>query len=219
MKRIALIWIALALISVPMAADEVIPPQRAWKLIDDLFASDESAREQAKRTLLASRDLSLAPALVELIFFRKEAREAAGEILQAFFGRRMDVIKGTTYKGWFELIGRREDIIPKEGYVRFKAREYSRIDPAFGDFLDESHPRSIRPEEIVFGGARKDAIPALIRPKSIPASEAGSMTDDEIVFGAFLNGEARAYPKRILDWHEMANDVIGGRTVSLAYCT
>ncbi len=41
----------------------------------------------------------------------------------------------------------------------------------------------------------------------------------EPVFGIALNGEARAYPLRILDWHEMANDVVGGVPVSLAYCT
>ncbi len=37
--------------------------------------------------------------------------------------------------------------------------------------------------------------------------------------GSTINGESRAYPLRILDWHEMANDVIGGVPVSLAYCT
>ena len=34
-----------------------------------------------------------------------------------------------------------------------------------------------------------------------------------------VDGDARAYPLRILDWHEMANDVVGGVPVSIAYCT
>jgi hypothetical protein len=32
-----------------------------------------------------------------------------------------------------------------------------------------------------------------------------------------LNGQSRAYPHRIMDWHEMANDVVGGVPVALAY--
>ena len=39
------------------------------------------------------------------------------------------------------------------------------------------------------------------------------------MFGIEIAGDARAYPLRILDWHEMLNDVIGGVPVTLAYCT
>ncbi|MCI0875106.1 MAG: DUF3179 domain-containing protein, partial [Chloroflexi bacterium] len=42
---------------------------------------------------------------------------------------------------------------------------------------------------------------------------------EEPVFGVAINGDARAYPLRIMDWHEMANDVVGGVPMSLAYCT
>ena len=45
------------------------------------------------------------------------------------------------------------------------------------------------------------------------------LTDEELVFGVSINGDVRAYPFRMLDWHEMFNDVIGGVPVSLAYCT
>ena len=53
----------------------------------------------------------------------------------------------------------------------------------------------------------------------LTAEEADYLDADNVVFGIALNGEARAYPRRILDWHEMANDVVGGVPVSLAYCT
>ena len=36
------------------------------------------------------------------------------------------------------------------------------------------------------------------------------MTDSELVFGVSINGDSRAYPLRMMDWHEMFNDVIGG---------
>jgi hypothetical protein len=39
------------------------------------------------------------------------------------------------------------------------------------------------------------------------------------VFGVEIGGDARAWPLRILDWHEMLNDVVGGVPVTLAYCT
>ena len=53
----------------------------------------------------------------------------------------------------------------------------------------------------------------------IPSAEAAYLEADEAVFGISINGDSRAYPLRILDWHEMANDVVGGVPVSLAYCT
>jgi hypothetical protein len=40
-----------------------------------------------------------------------------------------------------------------------------------------------------------------------------------VVFGIVVNGEARAYPKRILAWHEMATDRLGGVDLTIVYCT
>jgi hypothetical protein len=64
-----------------------------------------------------------------------------------------------------------------------------------------------------------DGIPPLENAPMIPAAEADYLLDEEPVFGVVVNGEARAYPLRIVDNHEMANDVIGGVPVSIAYCT
>ena len=65
----------------------------------------------------------------------------------------------------------------------------------------------------------KDGIPALTNPKQVAPEQATYLTDDELVFGVEIDGDARAYPLRILDWHEMLNDVVGGVPVTLAYCT
>jgi hypothetical protein len=94
-----------------------------------------------------------------------------------------------------------------------------RIDPRFGEFLQDSHPSNLRPEEIQWGGVVVDGIPALDNPSMLTADKATYLEAGDAVFGIALNGEARAYPLRILDWHEMANDVVGGVPVSLAYCT
>jgi hypothetical protein len=45
------------------------------------------------------------------------------------------------------------------------------------------------------------------------------MLVDELTFGAEINGQARAYPHRILDHHELANDTLGGEPVALVNCT
>ena len=65
----------------------------------------------------------------------------------------------------------------------------------------------------------KDGIPALTNPKLLLGVEVKYLNRDDLVFGIEINGVARAYPLRIMDWHEMVNDVVGGVPVSLAYCT
>src|SRR5206468_9837405 len=64
-----------------------------------------------------------------------------------------------------------------------------------------------------------EGIPALERPPAVPAPAAAYLEDGERVFGASVGGARRAYPLRILGWHEMANDVLGGEPVTLSYCT
>ena len=66
---------------------------------------------------------------------------------------------------------------------------------------------------------RQDGIPPLRQPKMLRASEADYLEDDNIVFGIEVNGDVRAYPKRILAWHEMFVDTVGGVEVAGVYCT
>ncbi len=73
-------------------------------------------------------------------------------------------------------------------------------------------------EEILSGGPPKDGIPALTDPKTVPPAEADYLRPDDKVIGVQIQGEARAYPLRILMWHENANDVLGGRPIAVTYC-
>jgi len=77
----------------------------------------------------------------------------------------------------------------------------------------------IRLEEIVWGGVLFDEIPALNNPKMIGADEAEYVLNSDLVFGISINDDIRAYPLRILGWHEMLNDRVGGTSIALAYCT
>jgi len=56
-------------------------------------------------------------------------------------------------------------------------------------------------------------------PTMITSQEADYLDDDNIVFGVTINGDHRAYPKRILAWHEMFIDEIGGINIAGVYCT
>jgi hypothetical protein len=78
---------------------------------------------------------------------------------------------------------------------------------------------TIRLDEIDWGGVRVNGIPPLRSPKLVPAEAATWLLDGHIVFGVEVNGEARAYPKRILAWHELATDRLGGLDLTIVYCT
>jgi hypothetical protein len=53
----------------------------------------------------------------------------------------------------------------------------------------------------------------------LAAADGKYLRDGNIVFGVVVKGEARAYPKRILAWHEMAIDRVGGVDMTIVYCT
>lgn len=78
-------------------------------------------------------------------------------------------------------------------------------------------PSSVPQEEIRSGGPSRDAIPALDSPPTEKAS-ASSWNDDILVLGVAIDGEARAYPVAILNWHELVNDSLGGREILVSYC-
>ena len=64
-----------------------------------------------------------------------------------------------------------------------------------------------------------NCIPAADNPKVSSAEEATWLKDEDIVFGVEVNGEYRAYPRRIMEVREMVNDTLGGRHLGLPYCT
>ncbi len=69
------------------------------------------------------------------------------------------------------------------------------------------------------GGVPVDGIPAIEDPVYVDVSKADSfLADNDIVFGLIHNGEILAFPQKILVWHEIVNDIIGGEHVSITYC-
>jgi hypothetical protein len=72
--------------------------------------------------------------------------------------------------------------------------------------------------EIRSGGPPKDGIPAIDRPQFRPVAEVEDLTATEPVIALSVEGDARAYPLRILTWHEIVNDTVGGLPVAVTYC-
>ena len=67
------------------------------------------------------------------------------------------------------------------------------------------------------GGPAKDGIPAILDPRFIPAAEATWLNDTDDLIGVVEGDVAKAYPLRILTWHEVVNDKIGEKPIAVTY--
>ncbi len=72
--------------------------------------------------------------------------------------------------------------------------------------------------QVLSGGPGKDGIPALKNPEFLNRIEASYMNDEDLVLGVVVGSEARAYPHKILDWHEIINDKVQDRSIVITYC-
>ncbi len=125
---------------------------------------------------------------------------------------------GNDIARWQQWIWR-QPYDPHPEYGAFKGRWYSQIDPRFGEFFPQGVVSLIRLDEVDWGGVPPNGIPPLEYPEHLAAGDADYLDDDHIVFGITVGDEARAYPKRILAWHEMAIDDVGGVDLTIVYCT
>jgi Protein of unknown function (DUF3179) len=193
---------------------------RIEELTRGLGGQPVSVRGETIERVVRRHDRRFVAPLIELLhagqigLARRRTHERVIAALERLSGRRF----GSDWPAWVEWYERAR-LRPPPGFREWKGGLLSGIDPAFERFFDPRHPSRIRIEEVVWGGVELDGIPALERPRTLPARRARYLAAGDPVFGVELNGAARAYPLRILDWHEMANDVVGGVPVSLAYCT
>lgn len=73
-------------------------------------------------------------------------------------------------------------------------------------------------EQIYSGGPDKDGIPSIDKPVFVTALFAPFLQNDDQVLGLTSGSVARAYPVRILNWHEVVNDRIGNNPVVITFC-
>ena len=200
----------------PLAASS--PGKPAMLPLDDFFALLDGSGAQA-RAALARIDAGWRDAYAAMLL------ESVGFMPDPFVQR--DVVALLVRKAGrptsdlqelFEWVWSIEPA-PYPQYAEFKARLYEGIDPRFREYFDKQPKALIRLDEIRWGGVRRDGIPPLKNPKMIAAADAGWLGDNDIVFGVAIDGDVRAYPKRILAWHEMFKDRIAGRELNGVYCT
>ncbi|MBX9698199.1 MAG: DUF3179 domain-containing protein [Acetobacteraceae bacterium] len=211
---------ALALLPVTALAPAALAQPAAGSdpavVAEALFAVLEETRIAAAQWFAARGNPDAVPVLIRALHLNRHGAPHAA--VQAALLR----LTGTTRPDWFAWMqwlqaNPQLGVIP--GHDRFLQRYFSWFDPGFPVFIHASVAHRIRLEEVVWGGVGVDSIPALDNPPFAPAGAPPWTRPDDLVFGIEINGDARAYPLRILDWHEMFNDVIGGVPVALAYCT
>ena len=172
-------------------------------------------RREAMQWLLHNGDRGSVAFLIQLLRWLPEDENAIVARLKRLTGADA----GPRWFDWMLWQQGHPEFEPHPGYAGFLAALLAGIDPRFRRFLRAEVPHAIRLEEIAWGGVAVDGIPALDNPAMIAAANAQYLNADDAVFGVEINGDARAYPLRIVNWHEMANDIVGGVPVSLAYCT
>jgi len=212
---------ALLCLAIPAHAKAgALGESAARAALEALAGDDGSGARKAVASVLDAHDRRFVAVFIELLrgsevgIASPAAGRASARALEALTGETHGE-DWTAWVEWYEGTG----LEPPPGFLGFKGRLLGTIDPRFAELLAPGAPHTIRVEEIVWGGVAYEGIPALDQPETVAADAADWLSPDEPVFGIALGGEARAYPLRILDWHELANDRIGGVAVSLAYCT
>ncbi len=193
--------------------DEAVAAQSAAVI----FGSADD-RKAALAALLVRGELDAAAAIVLALRYRREATGELSAALQELTGE-----EGFGWADWMVWQESNPAVKPHGSFADLKLQVLQRLDTEFLRFFGKEwidpEDMKIRLEEVTWGGVQVDGIPALDNPTLIAAKDADYMLDDDLVFGVEINGDARAYPLRIMGWHEMFNEVIGGVPVALAYCT
>ena len=208
-KALALMLLALALNA---QAGELLP----LKTFHVLLSGNPQAAQESLRRIGDAWRPEYAAMLLEMVGLIPDRTTQLGvlTLLEQASGRRFGGDLDEWY-GWLWAMESGEH----PDYAEFKAALYEQIDPRFREYFANRPNTIIRLDEIRWGGVWRDGIPPLKNPKMIRARAAGYLGADDIVFGVAIDGDVRAYPKRILAWHEMVKDTIAGRPLNGVYCT
>lgn len=160
--------------------------------------------------------ISLTPMILETIYLSR-SRSNTSKLIKILEHKTRQSF-GYDLDKWYIWIWN-QDYKMHPDYPAFKSVAYRLIDSRFAEYFDKSRENLIRLDEVRWGGVKQDGIPPLRNPRMISAKSAEYLKDDHVVFGVYINGAARAYPKRILAWHEMFVDDVGGESVTGVYCT
>jgi len=179
-----------------------------------LLARPELMDENLRDALADRWELNHTPLILEVSSFSRSHQFSSdlSVILESGSGQKI----GADPDGWRQWLWK-QDYKALPDYPDFKSRLYGKIDKRFTKYFDNDRTATIRLDEVRWGGVLQDGIPPLRKPKMISAAEAGYLGSSDVVFGIEVEGEFRAYPKRILAWHEMFVDTIQGVPLAGVY--
>ena len=200
-----------------------------------LFVEDDPLRMAGIdriRDLGRAEDVRVAWVLVDALRFLPQFDLRAQALREAF----MELTGATLPDVWWvrgSNVLLSWDLPAPPGYLQWKRVAFESIDDRWAPFFDDTEAE-FDYRYVSWGGVQIDdrsvaaaragilcltCIPALHHPAVTDASTGRWYPDQAIVFGVVINGEARAYPKHIMEAHEMVTDTLGGRVFGMPYCT
>ncbi len=196
-------------------------------LTSPIFAIDN---QENLETIGASGDPRVAWLLADILRFVRPD-EGNSSLLNAAEG--VTGIELDDFSPWGELVDHLiawDTPAPPE-YLKHKRTLFSLVSGAWEPFFDDNASELVDYRYWSWGGVRIDdrpydetdapcnCIPAADNPRVTDADGGDWYDDDRVVFGVEINGEARAYPRNIMEIREMVNDTLGGRDFAMPYCT
>ena len=218
---VALLFVTAAVPRTSTQAPQGTPDVDAFFFVADL---DESLATPARAQIAAAWNDGYAAMLVDLLDLMRRTSMVNPvswiEItrLAQFLEDQTGQHFGVDVNAWRDWIWSRP-YNPHPEYGTFKRSLYGGLTPDFELFFQPPVRTAIRLDEVQWGGVDVNGIPPLDHPRHVTAAEARYLEDDNVVFGLYMDGSARAYPQRILAWHELARDRLNNCELTVIYCT
>ncbi|MEM1443144.1 MAG: DUF3179 domain-containing (seleno)protein [Verrucomicrobiota bacterium] len=197
-------------------------------LTDSLREQDYAKLREALGTLGKSKDPRIGWVLSDVLRISEHPSLRKAVVSSA------ETLLGEKIRGRSEWVALTDlliawDVPAFDGYLGVKREIYTLIVPAWGRLMSDEGEVDWR--LVSWGGVGIDnrpydqthqpvnSIPASDNPTVTDAAGGSWLSDDSPVFGVLINGEARAYPRFIMEIREMVNDTLGGRDFAMPYCT
>ena len=187
----------------------------------------DNNQEQALSAIASSKDARFAWIIGDMLRFvaLPQAQSTLTRTASALLGKNFDA-----QNAWHDITNHllAWDIPAPPDYLDYKRAIFSASIPGWQNLFTEG---DIDWRLVSWGGVLIDdrawdttdascnCIPAVDNPEVSTIEEAIWLKDDDIVFGIEVNGEYRAYPRRIMEVRELVNDTLGGRDLGIPYCT
>lgn len=183
----------------------------------DRLTTRTDPRDDDLATIRATGDPRVAWPLVDVLRF--EGPSPLGEEIEAALG---DLLGWSPPPGTIPWVAVSDallvwDVPAPPGYLDWKAAAHRSFDARWDPFFDPQGDLDWR--KVTWGGVPYDGITSIDGPAVETVDEVRWLSADDVVFAVEVEGEARAYPRRILEVHEMVNDTVGGTRLAIPYCT